>query len=58
MFKLLLVFLILVGGYTLVARYYPQLLGMNLLHLGQFTITGGIVLIAGLVYIGLKCVSA
>jgi hypothetical protein len=58
MFKLILVFLILVGGFTLAGKYAPQMLGMHLLTLGGFTLTGGIALIILLVYVGFKCVSA
>jgi len=58
MFKLLLIFLIVVGGFTLTARYYPNFLGMHLFQLGQFSLTGGILLIIILIYFGFKCVSA
>lgn len=58
MFKLILIALIIVGGFTLMAKYYPQFLGLNFFHMGQYTLTGGIALILVLAYAGFKCVSA
>lgn len=56
MFKLLLVALIVVGGFTLAAKFFPQFLGMSLIHAGGFVLTGGIALILFLVYLGFKFV--
>jgi len=58
MFKILLVFLIVIGGFTLANQYAPQLLGMQLFHFGQYTLTGGILLVILLGYTGFKCISA
>lgn len=58
MFKLILIALMVVGGYTLCAHFYPQFLGLSLLHISGYTLTGGIALILLLIYAGFKCVSA
>jgi flagellar biosynthesis protein FliR len=57
MIKILLILLIVAGGFGLMARYAPQLLGAQLFNIAGFTITGGLVLLVCLIGLGVKFVS-
>lgn len=54
--KFILVLLLIIGGFTLASHFTPQLLTMQLFHLGQYTVTGAIVLIGALFYAGIKTI--
>ena len=56
MMKLILMALIVLGGFGLMSKYAPQLISATLCHIAGFTITGGLVLILVLLYAGYKCV--
>jgi hypothetical protein len=56
MIKILLVLLIVVGGLALASKYLPQFLGAALCNIAGFTVTGGFVLLACLVLLGMKFV--
>lgn len=57
MIKILLILLIVLGGFGLMGRYFPKLIGMALFNIAGFTITGGLVLLVCLIGLGFKFVS-
>lgn len=57
LFKFMLIALIIVGGFTLMSHYYPQILCATFFHLGTYAISGGMLLIAGLFYVGIKAIN-
>ena len=57
MIKILLIALIVMGGFTLMSHYCPQLIGAVLLNVAGFSITGGVVAIILLITLGVKFVS-
>lgn len=58
MIKIILILLIVLGGFGLMSRYAPQFLGLTLFHIGEYAISGGVVLIGLLLYAGFKCVNS
>ena len=56
LFKAFLIACLVIGGYTLVAHYFPQWLSANIFQIAGFTMTGGLLLIVGLVVAGVKWV--
>jgi len=54
--KFTLVACIIVGGLTLMAHFAPKYLGMCLFHVGEYAVTGSIMLIAVLFYAGIKAI--
>lgn len=56
LFKFALLVCIIVGGLTLMGYWFPKQLASTLFHIGQYSITGGLVLIAVLFYVGIKAI--
>ena len=57
MIKLVLIALIVLGGFTLLSHYAPQMIGAVLFSIAGFTVTGGILAIVVLLLLGVKFVS-
>lgn len=57
MIKILLIVLIVVGGFTLMMHYTPTLVSQALFNVAGFTVTGGLVAVFGLLMLGIKFVS-
>lgn len=56
MIKILLILLIVLGGFGLMSHYAPQAIGMCLFHIAGFAVTGGLLCIMGLTFLGFKFV--